>query len=74
MKKEPLELLETKSDWEKDIATFVAVNGYSLCQKSVNNGHFEYIVADSEGNKIVTIRTKRNINFGSRRSRVRKRR
>ena len=74
MKKIPLELPTLDVTWEKELASFVAINGYKLCQNFVKDGNFEYVITDGNGNRIITFKTKRNINFGTRRSRIRKRR
>lgn len=65
---------ELKLRWEEELAFYVAANRYKIYKEKLPCGSFEYRVRDEYGNSILTIESARNVMFGPKRRRRKRRR
>jgi len=65
---------ELRLRWEEEIAFYAAANRYKIYKEKLPCGDFEYRVRDEYGNSVVTIQSARNVMFGPRRRRRKRRR
>jgi len=69
-----IDYTELRLRWEEELAFFIAVNRYKVYKEKLSNDNFEYRVRDEYGDIILTIESARNVVFGPRRRRRKRRR
>ena len=56
-------------DWTEEIAYYAAINKCRIYKRELENGNFEYVLADKWGEVYLTIESGRNLMFAPRKRR-----